>query len=177
MNELQAGIEFSFAVLPEPSALFQPSEGTFDNPAFGQHRKGVQFIALDDLNGGFQALHYAIGEGLAGVATIDQHAFHSFQIRLAAVHSLQSPAVIGHFGRGNCDGMGQPLRIHPNVPFDAGHLLARVVSLLLGAIGVLHALRVNNQEAGHGVASPFGEAIVVRDSTAVKWPSSWKSGI
>jgi hypothetical protein len=26
--------------------------------------------------------------------------------------------VIGHFGRGNCDGMGQPLRIHPDVPFE-----------------------------------------------------------
>jgi hypothetical protein len=27
--------------------------------------------------------------------------------------------------------MGKPLNIHPDVPFDAGHHLARVVSLLL----------------------------------------------
>jgi hypothetical protein len=48
VNELQAGIEFPFAVIPQPSALFQPSEGAFYDPAFGQHRKGVQLIALDD---------------------------------------------------------------------------------------------------------------------------------
>ncbi len=55
--------------------------------------------------------------------------------------------------------MGQPLRIHPDVPFDAGYLLARVVSLLFRAIGVLHALRINDQEAGHGVASLFGPGL------------------
>jgi hypothetical protein len=85
VNELQAGIEFPFAVLPEPSALFQPPEGAFNDPAFGQHRKGVEFIALDDLNGGFQALLYTISEGLPGLAAIDQHAFNSLQIRPAAV--------------------------------------------------------------------------------------------
>ena len=159
MNELQAGIEFPFTVLPEPSALFQPTEGAFDDPAFGQHYKGVQFIALDDLNGGFQTLFYAIGEGLTSVAAIDQNAFHSRQIRLAAVDRLQGSAAIRHLGGGNRDGVGQPLRIDPDVPFDPGDLLARVVALLLGAIGVLHALRINDQEAGHGVASLFGAGL------------------
>lgn len=41
VDELQAGIEFPFAVFPESSALLQPSKGTFHDPAFGQHRKGV----------------------------------------------------------------------------------------------------------------------------------------
>jgi len=91
VNELQAGVEFPFTVLPQPSALFLPCEGAFDDPAFGQYRKGVPFITLDDLNSGFQALHYGIGKGLPGIAAIDQHAFHSLQIRLAAGHSLQSP--------------------------------------------------------------------------------------
>ena len=159
MNELQAGIKFSFAVLPDPSALFQPSEGAFDDPAFWQHYKGMQFIALDHLNGGFQPLLYAIGEGLAGVAAIDQEAFNSRQIRSTAVDRLQSSAAISHLGGGYRDGMGQPLRIHPDVPFDARHFLARVASLLLSAIGVLHALRVNDQEAGHGVAPLFGAGL------------------
>jgi len=159
VNELQAGIEFPFAVLPEPSAFFQPSEGAFDDPSFGQDDKSVQFIALDDLDGGFQTLFYAIGERLAGVAAINQHAFHSRQIRPTAVDRLQGPAAIRHLGSGNCDGMGQPLRIHPDVPFDAGYFLARVVSLLLSAIGVLHALRVNDQEAGHDVASLFDSGL------------------
>ena len=51
---MQTDVEFTFAVLPQSSALFQPSEEAFDYPAFGQFRKGMQFIALDDLNGGFQ---------------------------------------------------------------------------------------------------------------------------
>jgi len=159
VDELQAGIEFSFAVLPEPSALFQPSEESFNHPAFGQDDKSVQFIALDHLNRGLQPLHHAVGKRLAGVAAIDQNAFHSRQIRFAAVDRMQGPTAIRHFGGGNRNGVGQPLRIHPDVPFDPGDLLARVVALLLGAIGVLHALRVNNQEAGHGVASPFGAGL------------------
>ena len=106
MNELQAGIEFSFAVFPKPSALFQPTEGAFDDPAFGQYYKGVEFITLDHLNGGLQALHYPDCEGLAGVAAIDQHALYSLQIWLAAVDCMQSPVAISHFGCGNCDGVG-----------------------------------------------------------------------
>jgi len=159
VNELQAGIEFPFTVLPEPSALFQPTEGAFDDPAFGQHYKGVQFIALDDLNGGFQTLFYAIGEGLTSVAAIDQNAFHSRQIRFAAVDRLQGSAAIGHFGSGNRDGMGQSLRIDGDVALDAGDFFTRVVALQLRTVGVFHALRINNQEAGHGVASLFGAGL------------------
>ena len=70
MNELQAGIELSFAVFPESAVLFQPSEGTFDYPSFGDNGEGVEFIAFDDLDGSLQALHYAIGEGLASVCSI-----------------------------------------------------------------------------------------------------------
>jgi hypothetical protein len=72
VKELQAVTEFPFAVLPKPSEFFQPSEGAFDDPSFGQDDKSVQFIALDDLDGGFQTLFDAIGEGLAGVAAAGQ---------------------------------------------------------------------------------------------------------
>ena len=162
MNELQAGIEFPFAVLPQPAALFQPSEGAFDDSAFGQHYKCMRFIALDDLHGGFQALLYVTGELLPGVAAIDRHAFNSLQIRPPAVDNLQGSAAIGRLGCGNRDNMGQPPRIHPDAPLDAGNLLARAVSILLGAIGVLHALRVNNQEASYGAASLFGAGLANR---------------
>jgi len=66
----------------------------------------MQSIAFDDLNGGVQMLFYAIGKGLAGVATIGQHAFHSLQIRFAAVDHLQGSAAINRFGSGNRYGMG-----------------------------------------------------------------------
>lgn len=164
MDELQAGIEFTFAVLPKPAALFQPGEGPFDFPAFGQHRKGVHFIALDDLHCGLQALHDAVGKGLPGVAAIDQHAFHQFQIWPAVVNGLQSAVGIGHLRRRHGDGVRQSLRVHRDVSFDAGNLLARVISLMFVTIGVLYALRIHDQKAGHGVASLFGADLANRVS-------------
>jgi hypothetical protein len=58
--------------------------------------------------------------------------------------------------------MRKTLRIDSDVALDARDFFASVVTLLLGAIGVLHALRVNNQEAGHGVASLFGSGLANR---------------
>jgi hypothetical protein len=64
VNELQAGIEPSFAVFPQSSILFQPSEGAFDRPAFWDYSEGVESITLDDLEGSIQGLLYAISKGL-----------------------------------------------------------------------------------------------------------------
>jgi len=51
--------------------------------------------------------------------------------------------------------VGQALRIDGDVALDAGDLLPRVVALLLGAIGVLDALRVDDQKARRGAAPLF----------------------
>jgi len=153
--ELQAGIKFAFAVLPQPSALFQPSEAALDNPTFRQHHKRVQFIALDHLHRCLQPLHHAVGKGFARVAAIDQHALHRLQIRLAPVHGGQSAVAIRYIGRGHGDGVGQALRVHCNMPLDAGDLFAGIVAFLLSRVGVLDALRVNNDEAGRGLAPQF----------------------
>ena len=155
MNELQAGIEFAFAVLPQPSTLFQPSEAAFNDPAFGQHHKGVQFIAFDHLHRCLQPLHHAVGKGFARVAAIDQHALHRLQIRLAPVHGGQSAVAVRYIGRGHGDGVGQALRVHRDMPLDAGDLFAGVVSFLFCTVSVLDALRVNNDEAGCGLAPQF----------------------
>src|SRR5665213_4524139 len=115
----------------------------------------MQLIALDDLNRGIEPLHHAVGKRLARVAAVDQHALHQLQIRLAPVDGGQSAAAVGHLSRSYSNGMGRSLRVNGDVTLDAGDFLARVVALLLSAVGVLHALRVNNDEAGHGVASQF----------------------
>jgi len=44
------------------------------------------------------------------------------------------------------------------VTLDAGDLLARVVALFFCRVGVLHALRINDNEAGRGVAPQFVRA-------------------
>ena len=155
MDHLQACIQFAFAVLPEPAAFFQPREGPFHDPPYGQYGKRMQFVALDDLNRSIEPLHHTVGERLAGVASIGQQALDQFQIRLAPVDGGQSAVAIGHFGSGNGDGVGQSLRVNGDVALDAGDFLARVISLLVGAVGVLHALRVNDQKAGQGVAPQF----------------------
>ena len=41
MDELEACIELSFAVFPETSAFFEPSEGALDDPALGDDGEGV----------------------------------------------------------------------------------------------------------------------------------------
>jgi len=52
--------------------------------------------------------------------------------------------------------MGQTLRIDGDMAFDARDFLACIVALQLRTIGVFDALCINDQEAGHGVASLFG---------------------
>ncbi len=51
--------------------------------------------------------------------------------------------------------MGQPLGINSDMPLDARHLFARVISLLPGCVRVLDALRVHDQEPAEDVALLF----------------------
>ena len=155
MDHLQAGIQLAFAVLPEAAALIQPSEGAFDNPPFRKHGKDVQFISFDDLNGGLNSLHHAVGKGLASVATVDQHALDQLQIWLASINGPQSAVAVRYIGRGYGRGVWKALRVHCDMPLDAGDLLARIVTLLAGRVCILHALRVSNHEAGMRLASKF----------------------
>ena len=155
MDELQAGVESSLAVLPQAPTFLQPPKGSFCHTALGQDDKSVQFISLDHLHRRAQPLFHAVRKRLSGVASVDQHAFNGPQIGCATIHRGQRAVAIGHIGRGDRDGVRQALRIDGDVPLDAGNFLARVVPLQLRTVGVLHALRVNDQEAGHAVASLF----------------------
>ena len=47
--------------------------------------------------------------------------------------------------------MGQTVRIHADVAFDARYPLAAVEALLFGGVRVLDASRVNDQKSGVGV--------------------------
>ena len=119
----------------------------------------MKLVAFDDLYRGPYAVFHFLGEGSAGVSAIGQNALDAVQMRLGAVQGLQRTAAVGHLGRGDGDGMRQTLSVHRDVALDAGDLLARVIALLFGAIGVLHALRVNDQEAGCGVAPLSGAGL------------------
>ncbi len=49
MNASALRLRFSQS-LAKPSASVEPRDGTFNDPSFGQHDEGVQFIALDDFD-------------------------------------------------------------------------------------------------------------------------------
>ena len=51
MDELQAGIEPTLAVLPKPSVLLQPGKVALDNPALRHDLEGVQLTTFCHLHG------------------------------------------------------------------------------------------------------------------------------
>lgn len=90
MDELQAGVELSLAVLPQPPVLLQPGKATLRHPELGDHREFVQFTALGNLHrdGLAQHLLHALRESLAHITAVGQHALNLAQIRLAMAHRL-----------------------------------------------------------------------------------------
>ncbi|SCX16381.1 hypothetical protein SAMN05216379_11077 [Nitrosomonas eutropha] len=148
MDKLQAGVEFAFAVLPQPSVFLQPREAAFDHPALGHDLKRMQFATLGDLHGDplAQDVPYAFGKRLSSVAAVTQQALYSRQGRFAALQGLQRTFAVGHLRRCHRNSMGQPLCIDGKMALDPGNLLARVITLLARRITVLHALRVHDQE-------------------------------
>ena len=159
MNHLQAGVELAFTVLPEPSALVQPCEGSLDDPSLRHDGKGVQLASFCDLDAGSELLVDRVGERFAGVAAIGEHAGDLGQAGGASIKRRQCAVAVRHLGRRDGDGVGQPLRIDRDVTLDTGYFLACVIALLAGRISVLHALRVDDQEAGRATP-PLSGAVL-----------------
>ena len=66
-------MEFTFTVFPEPAAFIEPREGTLNDPAFGDHGKGVEFTAFSNFDGTAEDVVHAIGKVLSRIAGISQH--------------------------------------------------------------------------------------------------------
>jgi hypothetical protein len=153
--ELEACIEFSFAVFPQSAAFFEPCEGSFYHPSLWQDDEGMELVAFGDLHRGFQKFLDRGCKRLSRIPAIHQDALDLAQIAFAPAQGVQRPLAVRHIGRGDRNGMGKSLRIDRDMAFDPRHLLARVIALLAGGIGVLYALRVHNQKAGQDVAPLF----------------------
>ena len=147
-HHLQAGIELSFAVLPEAAALLQPGEGPLYHPAFRQHYESVQFIAFHHFHRGSQQVQHRRGKGLPGVSAVNHHILHPAQVYPALFQHRQGPGPVGNIGGGHMNRMGQPLAVHRDVPLDPRHLLACVIALVPGTVGVPDTLGVHDAEAG-----------------------------
>lgn len=114
MDELQAGIEFALAVLPQAPAFLQPGKGTLHDPALGYHSKGVQLIAFGNLHRRTQPVFDGLGKRLSRVTSIDQHALDLLQVRCAPIHRLQCSLAVSHIRRRHRDRMRQSLGVHGN---------------------------------------------------------------
>ena len=126
MDKLQAGIEQSLAVLPQPPVLLQPGKAALDHPALGHDLECVQLAAPGNLHRDLlaQRLAHPLCKRLARIPTVTQHALHSRQAPLASPERLQRPLAIRHLGRSHRHRMGKALRIDCNVALDARNLLA-----------------------------------------------------
>ena len=82
--------------------------------------EGVQFIAFGDLHGGAEFFLHRLGEGLAGVAAIDEHAGDLLEVVGAAVEGGQGTRAVGHLGCRDGQRMRQAPRIDGDVALDAG---------------------------------------------------------
>ena len=110
MDELQAGVEQTLAVPPQPSVFVQPSESAFDDPAIGHDLEGVQLAAPGNLHRDalIEDVTHALRERLADVASIGQQTLYLRQVRLAALKRLQRSLAIGQIGRAHRNRVRQP---------------------------------------------------------------------
>ncbi len=78
MDKLQAGIEFTLAVFPQPPILLQPGKATLNNPAFGHDLEGMQLTPPGNLHrdGLSQDFPHAFGKWFSGIATVAQQALY-----------------------------------------------------------------------------------------------------
>ena len=157
MDELERGVELTLTVFPEATALLQPGEGAFDDPTFGHDGKGVEVTALGDLHRGTEGVGDGLGKGFSDITAIDQHVANFAQVGAATGEGLQSTFAIGYFSCCHRNRMRQALGIDGDVSLDARYFLAGIVTLRIGAIGVLHALGVHDQER-RGAAAPLFHA-------------------
>lgn len=148
MDELQAGVESSFAALPQPSVL-----AALHNPALEHHLEGMQLAALGDLHRHAltQELAHALHEGLTHVAAVAQHAWQPLSPDLQRSSACNAP----------CNPSPEPwslpphLGVHRNVTLDPKDLLARVIALQGRPVHVFHALRVHDQARAASVAPRY----------------------
>lgn len=157
MDELETAVELTLAVFPEAAAFFEPGKGTFDHPTFRHDGKGMEVTAFSDLHGGSEGVGDSLRKRFTAISSISQHTANSLEVSAATGDGFQGSFAVGYLGgrQGNC--MGQPLGIDGDVAFDARYFLASIVALFFSAIGVLHALRVHDQER-RGDVAPLSHA-------------------
>lgn len=154
MNELQAGVEPSLAVLPQPAVLLQPRKAALNNPALGHDLEGVHFTAFGNLHRPLlsQDVSHSLGKGLTRIASVDKHTLHLSEFVLAARERRKCSFAICHVRLGDADRVEQSQGVHRDVALDARDFFACIVAFEACCVSVLDTLRIHDQERAAGAA-------------------------
>jgi len=145
---MEARVNFPFAVFPEPAAFFEPCEGSFDDPAFGNDGEGMEFAAFGNFDRSAQRFFYAIGKRLAHITAVGQHILHIGQSGFMEEECFQRTGSVGDIGGGHVNEVRESLRVYTDMALDARHQFATIIAFFFRSIGVLYALGINDDETG-----------------------------
>ena len=140
MDELQAGIEMSLAVLPQAPVLVQPGKTPLHNPALGDDRKLVKFAALGNLHRDLlpQGLFDRLRKGIAHISCRQRARFapcsglalHRLSACNAPLRSVTSAVVTATACGRPC--VSTPMwRLMPETFLPASYPLSAAVSVFL----------------------------------------------
>lgn len=119
----------------------------------------MQFVTLGNLNRGIELILDGRGKRLARIAAIHQHAGDVLQVGGAPRNRRQGSGPIRHIRRRHRDRMRQPEHVYGNMALDARDLFTGIIAFLLGTLGGLHTLRVEDDKARRGVPPLFAAGL------------------
>ena len=129
MKEGGDGAGIALEVARQAAVAAGPSEGSFDNPAFGEDDEVVDIGALDDLDGPAGC----IGDRLSGlwplIAGICEDALDEWKGAARLAKNLADAVAVLNVGRMNDDAQQQAERVDEDVALEARDLLARIIAL------------------------------------------------
>ena len=124
------GARISLEIARQAAIAANPGQGSFDDPALGQHDEFVQFVALDDLD------HPTTGAGSRSrgawslVTGIGEDAFDEReQAAGAPIENQPRPVAVLKVGGMDDDVQQKTERIDQDVALAPGDLLARIIPL------------------------------------------------
>jgi hypothetical protein len=120
-------------ILPVPgesATSVEPCDGAFDDPAFGQHDEGVQFVALDDLDDPVAALGSGQRDARSLITGVGEDALNEREQSSRALVEHRSRAIaILDIGGMNGGAQQQAERVYEKMALLALDLLSRVVAM------------------------------------------------
>ena len=115
-------------VLGETTAVANPGEGSFDDPAFGQDNKAMEIAALDDLQPPCTSFGNRLGHFRPLVATVSVDALDEWEAMAGLPGYGNGTVSVLNIGGMNNDAQQEAEGVDQNMAFASCDLLARVVT-------------------------------------------------